>query len=325
LVATCGFTRSKNDHAVYLKNNGEDYCWVLMWVDDVLWVGPRTMVDEGKTLLANQFPATDLERAHYFLGIEIIQLPRQITLNQSTYIQKILERFNMSHAYRVSTPLSPGTRLEGTTTTQIQEGELDMEELEDSDADEKEYRSMIGSLMYLMLCTRPDITFAVGALSRYNNAPKSSHMVAAKHLLCYVKKTSNISLRLGPFVTKALYPMLYCDADWAGDVDTRKSTGGYVCVLTKDNPLREEPRRSAVSWSSKRQPTVALSSTEAEYIALNQATKEAIWVSRFIAELQTAPINPTAKDPTAENPTAEDPTEESTPQKPATKIFVDNQ
>jgi len=88
-----------------------------------------------------------------------------------------------------------------------------------------------------------------------------------------------------------------------------------VCVLTEDNPLREEPRRSAVSWSSKRQPSVALSSTEAEYIALTQATKEAIWVSRLIAELQTIPINPTT----------EDTTEESTPQKPATKIFVDNQ
>jgi len=194
---------------------------------------------------------------------------------------------------------------------------------------------MIGSLMYLMLCTQPDIAFAVGALSRYNHAPKSSHMVAANHLLRYVKKTSHISLRLGPFVTKDLYPVLYCDADWAGDLDTRKSTGGYVCVLTEDNPLREEPRRSAVSWSSKRQPTVALSSTEAEYIALTQATKEAIWVSRFIAELQTVPINlaaedpaaedPTTEDPTTEDPTTEDTTKESTPQKPATKIFVDNQ
>jgi len=301
LVGTCRFTRSKDDHAVYLKSNGEDYCWVLIWVDDVLWVGPWTMVDEAKTLLANQFPVTDLGRGHYFLGIEIIQLPRQITLNQSTYIQKILERFNMTHAYRVSTPLAPGTKLERTRITQDAE-------FEDSDADEKEYRSMIGSLMYLMLCTRPDIAFAVGALSRYNNAPNSSHMVDAKHLFRYVKKTSHIFLRLGPFVIKDLYPVLYCDADWAGDVDTRKSTGGYVCALTEDNPLRDEPRRSAVSWSSKRQPTVALSSTEAEYIGLTQATKEAIWVSQFIRELQTVPINPAAEDTTTE-----DTTEESTP------------
>jgi len=299
LVGTCGFTRSKNDHAVYLKNNGEDYCWVLIWVDNVLWVGPRTIVDEVKTLLANQFPVTDLGRAHYFLGIEIIQLPSQITLNQSAYIQKILARFNMTHAYTVSTLLAPSTKLERTTTTQDAEFEY-------SDADEKEYRSIIGSRMYLMLCTRPDIAFAVGALSRYNNAPKSSHMVAAKHLLRCVKKTSHISLRLGPFVTKDLYPVLYCDTDWAGDLDTRKSTAGYVCILTEDNLLREEPSRSAVSWSRKRQPTVALSSTEAEYIALTQATKEAIWVSRFIAELQTIPINLATEDPAAEDPTTED-------------------
>jgi len=150
----------------------------------------------------------------------------------------------MTHAYTVSTPLPPGTKLERTTTTQDAE-------FEDYDDDEKEYRTMIGSLMYLMFCTRPDMAFAVGALSRYNNTPKSSHMLAAKHLLRYVKKTSHISLTLGPFVTKDLYPVLYCDGDWAGDVDTRNSPGGYVCVLTEDNPLREEPRRSAVSWSSK--------------------------------------------------------------------------
>jgi len=94
------------------------------------------MVDEAKTLLANQFPVTDLGRAYYFLGIEIIQQPRHITLNQSAYIQKILVRFKMTHAYTVSTPLAPGTKLERTSTTQDAE-------FEDSDADEKEYPSMI--------------------------------------------------------------------------------------------------------------------------------------------------------------------------------------
>jgi len=115
LVGTCGFTRSKNDHAVYLKKKSDDYCWVLTWVDDVLWIGPRAMVDEGKAVLANQFPVTDLGRAHHFLGIQIVQLPRQITLNQATYIQKILEGFNMANAYRASTPLNSGTKLESLT------------------------------------------------------------------------------------------------------------------------------------------------------------------------------------------------------------------
>ena len=154
------------------------------------------MVDEGKAMLAKQFPITDLGRAHYFLGIQIVQLPCQITLNQATYIQKILQRFNMANTYMVSTPLNPGTRLESLTGTRtlIQEAEG-----KDSDADETAYRSMIGSLMYLMLCTRPNIAFAVGALSRYNNLPKESYMDAAKHLLRYVKKTSHLGLRLGPF------------------------------------------------------------------------------------------------------------------------------
>jgi len=135
---------------------------------------------------------------------------------------------------------------------------------------------MIRSLKYLILCSWPDIAFAVGTLSRYNNAPKSSIIVAAKHLLRYIEKTSHISLRLSPFITEDQSPVLYCDAEWAGDVYTRTSTGGYVCVVTEDNLLKDEPRQSAVSWSSKRQLTVALSSTEAEYIANTQAAKEAI-------------------------------------------------
>jgi len=150
-------------------------------------------------------------------------------------------------------------------------------------------------------------------------------MKAAKHLLRYVKRTGNLGLRLGRFTTKDLYPVLYSDADWARDLDTRKSTGGYLCILT-GGLSQGEPIQSVVSWSSKRQRTVALSSTEAEYMALTQAAKEAIWVSRFLAELQgiCPPENSGILDP------ARDPTEElsrsaSRARLPATKIFVDNQ
>ena len=73
MVSRCGFTRSQNDHAVYLKKKDEDYCWVLLWVDDVLWIGPQAMVDEGKDMLAKQFPVTDLGTAYYFLGIQIVR------------------------------------------------------------------------------------------------------------------------------------------------------------------------------------------------------------------------------------------------------------
>ena len=105
-------------------------------------------------------------------------------------------------------------------------------------------------------------------------------MNAAKHLLRYVKKTAHLGLRLGCFTAgQDRYLVFYSDADWARDVDTRKSTGGYVCVLREERSPGEGSTWSAVSWSSKKQQTIALSSTEAEYMALTQAAKEAIWVS----------------------------------------------
>ena len=279
------------------------------------------MVDEAKAQLAKQFPVTDLGTAHFFLGIEIIRKrdTHQITLCQAEYIKKILERFNLADAYTVSTPLNPGSKLEGTP-----------DDAEEEEAvDETVYRSMIGSLMYLMLCTRRDIAFAVGALSRYSSLPRTSHMNAAKHLLQYVKKTAHIGLRFGPFATRDLRPILYSDADWAGDLDTRKSTGGYVCVLT-ERDSQGEPILSAVSWSSKRQQTVALSSTEAEYMALTQAAKEAIWVSRFLRELQGIRENTNLNnitDPASENSTHTPEPVISKIQNPARKtcIYVDNQ
>ena len=314
LVGTCGFTRSKDDHAVYLKKSekSDDYCWVLIWVDDVLWIGSRDMVDEAKSQLAQQFPVTDMGSAHFFLGIEIVRGPQKISLNQSAYIQKILERFHLTNAHTVSTPLNPGTKLLETPDTSDREARVDRVVV--GEVDETEYRSMIGSLMYLMLCSRPDIAFAVGVLSRYNDWPRASHWSAAKHLLRYVKKTAHLGLTLGPFSTNDLHPILYSDADWAGDLDTWKSTGGYVCVLTTSSSTGN-PIQSTISWSSKRQQTVALSSTEAEYMALTQAAKEAIWVSRFLAELQGIPEN-------SENPI---PNPTGPPCTPKTRVYIDNQ
>ena len=144
--------------------------------------------------------------------------------------------------------------------------------------------------MYLMLCTRPDMVFVVGALSQYCSLLRTSHLNAPKHLLRYIKTTAHLGLGLGPFASQDFHPELYFDADWAGDLYTRKSTCGYLCLLTKETP-QGEPIQSAVSWSSRRQHTVALSGTEAEYMALTQAAKEAIWVSRFLAEMHNISLD----------------------------------
>ena len=222
-------------------------------------------MNEAKASLAKHFPVTDLGKAHFFLGIEIVRTPGTIILNQAAYTQKVLERFQQENSHPVSTPLNPGLKLVDT---------------EEPAEDETIYRSLLRSLMYLMLCTRPDIAFAVRALSKLSSNPMKSHMLAARHLLKYINKTALLSLHLGPFESTSLRPILYSDADWAGDPETRRSTGGYVCIITDPST-----HKATVSWSSKKQQTIALSSTEAEYMALTQAAKEAIWVGRFLAEL----------------------------------------
>ena len=134
------------------------------------------------------------------------------------------------------------------------------------------YRNIIGSLMYAMTGTRPDIAYAIGALSQFNENPGELHWKAAKRVLRYLKGTKDFTLvyRKGQ---KSLEG--YSDADWGANPDDRRSTTGYLFTLSG----------SCISWNSCKQPTVALSSTEAEYMALSQATKEAIWLKWLLEEL----------------------------------------
>jgi len=128
--------------------------------------------------------------------------------------------------------------------------------------------------MYLMICTRPDIAYAVGQLARYMNCHGESHHRAARHLLGYLKETRSHGLTYG-LDTGPLHLTGYSDSDWGADIDTRRSTSGYVFFLAG----------GPITWKSKLQPTVALSSTEAEYMALTPAAQEAISLRELFAEL----------------------------------------
>ena len=130
---------------------------------------------------------------------------------------------------------------------------------------------MIGSLMYPMIQTRPDICYAVTILSRYNHNPNAKHIAAVKRVIRYLKGTLNYGITYGSDSTLTGYT----DADWAADAETRRSLGAYVFLLYG----------GAVSWTSKRQQSIALSSCEAEYMAQTQASKEAIWLTRLLSEL----------------------------------------
>jgi len=276
LIGKCEYQRSSEDYAVYYrKGNHGTPLWILIWVDDVLWIGNPDDIQQAKRELNKRFPLKDLGSADFFLGMKITRQPmeRKIILSQDAYIAAILERFNLTKCHPVSTPIKPGAIL-------VTNGEPDAEE------DETLYRSMLVSIMYLMLCTRPDLAFAVGRLSKFSANPNKQHMQAARRLLRYVSKTRNFGLHFGPFTEKKNpIATMFSDADWAGDKESRPSTGAYVCTISEN---QSNSPHTAISWSSKQQSTIALSSTEAEYMALTQASKEGIWVRRFMDEISRA-------------------------------------
>jgi len=264
LIEKCNFQRSSEDYGVYYRiGNQQTPLWTLIWVDDILWIGTHQAIKEAKKELGQKFPLKHLGPAHFFLGMRIVRKPieRKITLAQDQYIETLLKRFGFQDCYPVSTPLDPGAQL-----VSSQPGDIA--------ADETKYRSLLGSVMYLMLCTRPDLAFAVGVLSKFSSNPPIHHMKAAEQLLRYISKTQDWGLHFGPFAEGTHpIPFVFSDADWASNKETRKSTSAYLCTISCP---RTNSSHTTVSWSSKQQSTVALSSSEAEYMALTQACKEAI-------------------------------------------------
>ena len=182
---------------------------------------------------------------------------RTITLAQSRLTSNLLSKWP-TEVKPLLTPLSTATKL-------TKDGEP-------LDTSVDHYSQMIGTLMYLSVCTRPDIAQAVGALARYMAAPTVAHWQAAKGILRYIAGTVNYGITFGK---SGLTLEAYCDADYAGDIDTRRSTTGYVYTLCG----------GAISWSSRLQPTVAASTTEAEYMAAAYATKEGLWLRTLFNHL----------------------------------------
>jgi len=161
--------------------------------------------------------------------------------------------------------MEPGSRLTHSTETQ-------------DPPDESLYRSILRSMIYLMLCTGQNLAFAIGKLSKFSSNPSTEHVNPVKRLLLSTRKTRNLlGLHFGPFAPGSQpKAFVFSDADWSGDTESRRSTGAYICTISTGVPTSPH---TAISWSSKQQPTIALSSTEAEYMALTEASKQAIWVS----------------------------------------------
>ena len=267
-----GFTKLTGEWCIYIKVIDGAPLVISVYVDDLVLGSPRRyLVDDMKVVLKANFKMDDLGPLGYILGLRVVRdrPSRVLYLVQDAYIERVLERFGMADCVAVATPMTPGAPLQQVPL------ESDLSHVEWM-KESCPYRSAIGCLMYAMVGSRPDIAVAVGVLSRYLENPLWHHWVAVKRVLRYLRGTSSYGLMLGE---GGMELSSWSDSDWAGDVDTRRSTSGYVLQLGS----------STVSWSSKRQEIVALSSTEAEYIALTRTAQEVLWMGGVLSELGYEP------------------------------------
>lgn len=270
LVRT-GFNRCRYDSCVYvLKRSKKCIMYLLLYVDDILLASASMEeIARFKVKLSSEFEMKDLGPAKRILGMDITRDRRkgELFLSQEGYLRKVVERFRMHEAKPVRTPLGTFTKLSSTQEPKTEEERTRMKTVP--------YASGVGSVMYGMVCSRPDLAHAVSVVSRFMANPGMTHWNALKWLLRYLNGSLGSGLRFkrSTQVEEALTG--YVDADFAGCVDTRKSTTGYVFTLFG----------TAVTWKANLQSVVSLSTTEAEYIALTEAVKEGSWLRGLVNDL----------------------------------------
>ena len=258
-----GFKKCHYEHTLFIKTGkGGKILIVCLYVDDLIFTGnDEIMFAEFKKSMMLEFDMTELGKMRYFLGIEVMQRSDDIFINQKKYTQEVLERFSMDKCNPVHNPMVPRFKL-----TKNGDGVM---------VDSTFYKKIVGSLMYLT-ATRPDVMFVVSLISRFMDCPTELHLQSAKRILRYLKGTIDFGVFYKKDGNKEL--IAYTDSDYAGDLDDRKNTSGYVFMLSS----------GAVSWSSKKQPVVSLSTTEAEFIAATSCACQAIWLRRILEGLNHA-------------------------------------
>jgi hypothetical protein len=204
----------------------------------------------------------DLGDLHFFLGMEVERdcAQRFLYINQIGYVKEILKCFRMEDCKAIGMPLDLKTKLK-------------KNENKDVEMVKVPYQQAMGSLMYAMLCIRSDLAYPISMVSQHMANPSLEHWIGVKHIFRYLQGTLQFKLHFKGLPPQDL--VKYCDADWAGDLEDRRSTTGFVFMMGG----------GAILWSSKQQPTIVLSTVEAEYMASTQATKEAIWMTKFMKEL----------------------------------------
>ena len=261
------FTQSPCDHCVYIRIVDGTKVVLLVYVDDIiLGSSDETVADFIKTSLAKRFNMKDFGKISNFLGMEFEVSHNAIKVHQSQYVAKILERFKMDNCNPKSIPCD------------LSVAKLDLNTDSPDLEDPKLYREIVGSLIYLMTCTRPDICYVVSILSQFMSKPTMAHLNLAKFVLKYIKGTSNNGLI---YVRSENLDLIgYSDASWANSAD-RKSMSGYCFRLSTNSSL--------ISWKTRKQPIVALSTCESEYIAMAFAMQECAFLQQLAHDLRLFP------------------------------------
>ena len=268
-LLSLGFTSSLSDNCVYTKNVDGSQIILLVWVDDLIIAAQNLdLLNSIKNALSSKYKMKDLGKLHWFLGINFECNDKMIRMSQSKYIEKVLAKFNMSNCTPKAIPCDPG-----------------MNKCLNDDSKELEnpslYREMVGCLIYIMTGTRPDICYAVTRLSQKLSKPTHADLNMCKYTLKYLKGTSKCGLEY--VKTENTNLVGFSDSDWGGTPD-RRSISGYCFCLGNDGTL--------ISWKCRKQPTVALSTCESEFIGITSSIQESYHLKQLLSDMQNDSVEP---------------------------------
>lgn len=265
-----GYRRSYYDHCLYYKGTEiHTAIYLLLYVDDILIISKeKAKVENLKNLLRAEFEMKDLGEAAKILGINIRRNRQKgkLTLIQEDYINKVLKKFSMEDAKITKQPI--------TYQHQLSKAQCPIEPKDIDEMKDVPYYNVVGSIMYLMVCTRPGLAHVMSILSKYMANLGKEHWQAMKWTMRYLAGTTKVGLVYRRLSSKLLIEG-YSDADYAGDKDSRRSTTTYFFTIGG----------SCVSWKVQLQLVVALSTTESEYIVVIEAIKEALWLHGHLEEI----------------------------------------
>ncbi|WJX67886.1 hypothetical protein P8452_52313 [Trifolium repens] len=250
--------KGETNKTLFVKEEKGKLMIAQIYVDDIVFGGMSDqMVKHFVHQMQSEFEISLVGELTFFLGLQVKQMEDTFFIFQSKYAKNIVKKFGIENASHKKIPATIHLKL-----TKDEKG---------VDVDQSLYRSIIGSLLYLTT-SRPYITFAVDVCARYQAEPKMSHLTQVKRILKYVNDTSDYGILYSHYENSMLVG--YCDADWAGSADDRKSTSGG-CFFLGNN---------LISWFSKKQNSMALSTAEAEYIAAGSSCSQLLWMKQILSE-----------------------------------------